>query len=332
MVKGMISVVVPFRNVKPYLFDSLKSIQDQTYSNIEVILLDDDSNDGSEIIAQEFAKTDSRFKYHRLPKQKNISCTRNLGKNMATGEFLSWVDGDDIVSKDFLKILHSAITSGDYQMSTCKFLKTKNRKARLKEYNENFKKRERSAVEMQKMCLSFKKIGGYATIKMFKTELAQKVDFCDSVSVCEDLIFVIQYLELCDKVILTNEKTYLYFQRSGSLCHSYDLKRTLSFVKSMNILVKISSQKKYFVHALCWRAIMTLTPLWLSKKALKRPKGKTLKMLFGKYFEIAKKEIKKNKQEKTDFIIKFVIWFFCLYYGLSIKKANKFLKKTKEQS
>ena len=90
-----ISVVVPFRNVEPYLKDCLMSIKNQTYTNFEVILLDDDSNDGSELIAETFAKEDNRFYYVRLPKQKSISALRNLGIEKANGKYLCWIDSDD---------------------------------------------------------------------------------------------------------------------------------------------------------------------------------------------------------------------------------------------
>ena len=168
--KDKISIIVPFRNVKPYFEDCLISIENQTYTNFEVILLDDASNDGSEIIAQNFGKKDSRFLYYKLPKQKSIAAIRNIGIEKATGKYLCWIDSDDFVSKDFLKVLYENITSGDYKMSTCSYKKSKNRNTKLDIYKNNIQKRDYEASQVQTMCLSSNKIGGFLTIKMFITE------------------------------------------------------------------------------------------------------------------------------------------------------------------
>ena len=89
----LISVIVPIYNVESFLGKCIKSIQEQTYSNIEIILVDDGSTDGSEVICDEFAQTDKRIKV--IHKQNGgITSARKAGVNIAQGKYIGFVDGD----------------------------------------------------------------------------------------------------------------------------------------------------------------------------------------------------------------------------------------------
>lgn len=323
-----ISVIVPFRNVKPYIEDCLESIKNQTYTNFEVILLDDASDDGSELIAEQYAKDDKRFLYNRLTKQKSIAAIRNIGLERANGKYIAWCDSDDIVSKDWLLILYTLIKENNCQLSICSYKKTKNRNARLDKYKENLHTELYSAVETQKICLSSNKIGGFLTTKMFVADIAKKIRFYENLKACEDLTFVIEYLDLIENVCRTPKKLYLYFIRKNSLCHDYQLQKMLNFVLAMNLIVKNSKDKPYYYHAVIWRAMTTCMPIILSYKHLKSKKGLRFKMLFAKYFEQSKKIMKEQrKKEHFSFYTKFVISFYNFYYKRYLIKVNKLLKK-----
>jgi CDP-glycerol glycerophosphotransferase len=97
LVPGLVSVIVPIYNVEAYLRDCLDSIRSQTYRELQVILVDDGSTDGSLAIAEEFVAADDRF---RLVRQANagLSAARNTGIPYATGEFLAFVDSDDVLA------------------------------------------------------------------------------------------------------------------------------------------------------------------------------------------------------------------------------------------
>ena len=97
LVPGLVSIIVPIYNVEPYLRDCLDSIRSQTYRELQVILVDDGSTDGSVAIAEEFVAADDRF---QLVRQANagLSAARNTGIPYATGEFLAFVDSDDVLA------------------------------------------------------------------------------------------------------------------------------------------------------------------------------------------------------------------------------------------
>ena len=103
-ISSLVSVVVPVYNVAGYVADCLKSLRRQTYENIEVIVVDDGSVDGSGEICSRFAATDARF---RVIHQSNggLSSARNTGLDAVRGEYISFVDSDDVVSPVFIEVL-----------------------------------------------------------------------------------------------------------------------------------------------------------------------------------------------------------------------------------
>ena len=114
----MISVIVPVYNVEEYLEECLNSIQHQTYSNIEVILVNDGSTDHSQEICERYCKQDPRF---RLINQANkgLSGARNHGMTESKGEFITFVDSDDVIKDDMLEQLLKHMTSEEMDIVEC---------------------------------------------------------------------------------------------------------------------------------------------------------------------------------------------------------------------
>ena len=112
MEKKMISVIVPVYNVEKYLPACLDSICHQTLKELEIILVDDGSTDNSGRIAEQYALQDKRI---RVVHQRNGNpgATRNVGLELATGEYIGFVDSDDWVKTDYLKDLYEALLSDD---------------------------------------------------------------------------------------------------------------------------------------------------------------------------------------------------------------------------
>lgn len=103
MQKGVISVIVPVYNVSGFIKSCIDSILSQSYRNFELILIDDGSNDGSDIICDMYAAIDNRIKViHK--KNEGVSIARNVGLNIASGEWITFVDADDNLGKDSLQV------------------------------------------------------------------------------------------------------------------------------------------------------------------------------------------------------------------------------------
>ena len=100
----MISVIVPVYNVEEYLEECLESIKNQTYTNIEVILVNDGSTDGSREICERFCQKDSRFKLINQENQGQ-SVARNRGFKESIGQYIMFVDSDDVINTNVLEVL-----------------------------------------------------------------------------------------------------------------------------------------------------------------------------------------------------------------------------------
>lgn len=119
MENELISVIVPIHNIEAYLPKCLECIEHQTYRNLEILLVDDGSTDGSGKICDEFAGRDSRAKVIHMT-NKGPWAARNAGQDEAHGDYLWFPDGDDYFHYDFLRLMHAAITNGEgYDMAMC---------------------------------------------------------------------------------------------------------------------------------------------------------------------------------------------------------------------
>lgn len=124
MEKELISVIVPVYNIEKYLPKCLECIERQTYRNLEIILVDDGSTDGSGKICDDYVARDPRARViHQT--NKGLWAARNAGQDEAHGEYLWFSDGDDYFHYDFLRMMHAAITDGEgYDLAMCGMKKT----------------------------------------------------------------------------------------------------------------------------------------------------------------------------------------------------------------
>lgn len=107
-----ISIIVPVYNVEPYLRQCLDSVLGQTFTNFEVVLVNDGSTDNSGFICQEYARLDSRFKYFEK-ENGGVSDARNSGLDLAQGDYVTFLDADDFLFEDYLEKLYIATTLSD---------------------------------------------------------------------------------------------------------------------------------------------------------------------------------------------------------------------------
>lgn len=121
----LISVIVPVHNIIDLLPNCLTCIANQSYRNLEIILVDDGSDDGSAQLCDSFAKTDSRARVIHKPNQGPWSA-RNVGQDAATGEYLFFPDGDDYFHRDMILLLYSAINwqGNEYPLALCNIKRT----------------------------------------------------------------------------------------------------------------------------------------------------------------------------------------------------------------
>ena len=120
MLDLLVSVIVPVFNVYPYLHEALDSVIGQTYTNLEIILIDDGSTDGSGDVCDEYAGRDSRI--HVIHQSnKGLSAARNTGLDNVTGEVLAFIDSDDAYHCSFIEKMLDALKNEDADAVICRF-------------------------------------------------------------------------------------------------------------------------------------------------------------------------------------------------------------------
>ena len=130
----MISVIVPVYKVEKYLRQCIESIQRQTYSDLEIILVDDGSPDGCPAICDEYARNDKRIK---VLHQENggLSVARNVGLDIAKGEYIAFVDSDDYIKENMYEMLYNKIVMEDADLIICSYDKVDENNNKIDNYS-----------------------------------------------------------------------------------------------------------------------------------------------------------------------------------------------------
>ena len=210
-----ISVIIPIYNVKKFLEKCLTSVVNQTYKNLEIILINDGSTDNSLDICNEFVKKDERIKLINK-ENEGLSAARNTGLKLATGEYIGFIDSDDWIDLDFYEKLYNAIEKNQADIACAsiervgQFVK-KFRVHYLEEkITENFK-------ENLKIC-NYPK-NSYVWNKLYKAELVKNTFFKEGVYF-EDVIWTSKILEKSSKIVAVPNIKYYYFKNKFSIVKS----------------------------------------------------------------------------------------------------------------
>lgn len=225
MLEPLISVIVPIYNVEKYLDRCIKSIVNQTYSNLEIILIDDGSQDNCFKICNKWAELDNRIKViHK--ENGGLSDARNVGLKMAKGEYIGFIDSDDFISKYFIELLHRKLVETKSDLIQCDYLKV----------NDNYLEKEKSVKtdfdieifnteEALRLLIEEKKINQVVWNKLYKKELLQKIRF-EYNKLNEDDFFTYQVFAKCNKIAYINLPLYYYLVRNQSIMgKKYSIKR-----------------------------------------------------------------------------------------------------------
>lgn len=228
-----VSIIVPVYNVERYLDKCLESILQQTYPNLEVLLVDDGSIDGSGRICDDWAAAHSCFRViHKI--NGGLSDARNTGLDAATGEYVAFVDSDDYIAPDMLQKLYEAMSVSNAEMGICNFLNVDEHGVPISELNWNLPIRDEviSGFDaITKMHIPVKRgwLGWYYSVacnKLYRKVLFSDVRFPVG-KLCEDVFVAHRLLGKCEKVACISDVGYYYVQRAGSIVHSKTPKTNL---------------------------------------------------------------------------------------------------------
>ena len=229
-----VSIILPLYNTERFIGHCIESLLSQTFTDFELLILNDGSTDNSLSIANEYAKKDGRIKVFTW-ENRGASATRNRGLDLAKGEYICFVDSDDYVAPYFLKTLldNHLSTSADISIvSDVRVSEKQNLKFRAD--NLSAKKQVYNRVDALKRLFTGKKFGLGQCNKMFKRTFfdgAEKIRFNEKIFYSEDVPFLYQIFMRADKVIHTDKVCYAYTKRNGSQVRSkISQKKTTSLI------------------------------------------------------------------------------------------------------
>ena len=210
----MVSIIVPVYDAEKYLVACIESILIQSYSNLEVVLVDDGSPDGSGTICDEYAKKDSRIVVVHQ-ENKGVSAARNTGLDIARGDYFSFVDSDDELYPNAIEFLLKDIIEYDADMASAVKSTVQPDGSMLSPYTTH-KLSCYFGLDMLNLSLEGERQTNSACAKLFSKSKFASVRFEVGKSINEDGFFLFQCYTLMPKVVQHSESIYKYFIRSNS--------------------------------------------------------------------------------------------------------------------
>ena len=210
----MISVIVPVYNVEEYLEECLESVQHQTYNNIEVILVNDGSTDSSKEICERYCRQDSRF--HLINQDnKGLSGARNRGMSESKGDFITFVDSDDVLKEDMLEQLMKQMTEEEIDIVECWYTNGKHELDLPSPKNAEIIFQGNSQDALISLCRD-NIVRLNAVAKLFRRELILNFPFLEGLFY-EDVYGGMGILKHIHKMVKIDYTGYFYRVRSGSI-------------------------------------------------------------------------------------------------------------------
>ncbi|MBR6098504.1 glycosyltransferase family 2 protein [bacterium] len=241
--KPKVSVIIPVYNVKQYLAEALDSVINQTYKNLEIIVVDDGSNDGSEIICEEFAQKDSRIKLiHR--ENGGLSTARNTGLDSMTGEYVAFLDSDDVFLTEAIEKSLNALLSNDvdcvnfqhgiYRTISNKIFKNKKTYSLIPEgiYTR---------LEALELVANYK-VTFAVWNKLYKREIWDNIRYPEG-RVYEDLYMLFKIIDKVKNIYFMNDILLLYRIRPDSITNTYSIENIKNLLDSLSVFENFVESK-----------------------------------------------------------------------------------------
>lgn len=245
----LVSVIIPVYNCENYLSSCIESVMSQSYKNIELILVDDGSTDQSTKMCDELSKSDNRIKtIHQ--QNSGPAAARNRGIDMASGEYIFFLDSDDIIDRESIEILVDAYREHNPDLVMSNFNKLEHngqyieQKVSFDTDNIAFtgQTKELNNRDMVGFVRHFLKypsnhLISYCWARLYKTSIIKKTKLRANADMrlFEDFVFNLDYLQNVNKTIFVNRSLYTYCLHSGHISASMSIVNAKSLLHDMTI-------------------------------------------------------------------------------------------------
>ena len=242
----LVSIIVPIYNAEKYIDECITSIIHQSYTNLDIVLIDDGSADTSLSYLRKWESQDNRI---RLFSQNNkgVSFTRNRGISLAKGDFLAFIDADDIIAPDFVEVLVDLLTTNKVDCAVCNILPF-NHKSSIQFTNgcTHVINKEDATVQL------LGPLKGYMANKMYKLDVIKSKSLLlnPDIAISEDLLFNFEYFQNIQRVAYNNGVKYFYRQYGESAFNNLSNNKWFSVLETMKILLSKVNKGSLF-----WKSI-----------------------------------------------------------------------------
>ena len=310
-----ISIIVAVYNTEKYVEKTLLSLLNQTYKNIEIIVIDDKSTDKSNKIIKKLMKQDKRIKLIENEKNSGLSYSRNIGLKNSTGSYIGYIDSDDYISENYYESLIKGMLKNKADLGICDM--------KIVYEFDNNKEILSSCCDSKctKLGVINSGLAASACNKLFKKELISKYEFSVG-KVNEDLAVVLPAVINAKKISYSDDCYYYYIQRNNSIQNSkFTAKRFDIFYGVDLTLKRIEGCKDYkqISDAIIFNQLIVLLLYAIPKESSFKNRYKILKT----YSKMINKYNKNNKINKNQFY-----WNFIDSQGSKHKFYYKLLIKT----
>lgn len=238
----LISIIIPVYNVEKYLERCMKSVMNQTYRNIEIILVDDGSPDRSGNICDLFAHKDCRVKvYHK--DNGGLSDARNYGVRQAKGKYIAFIDSDDYIASNYIEYLYELLIKHRADISTCCMVKTESDQVEFRVNKELPEEqvltgREASMALLNNLYMVLVTAWG----KLYRTDIVEKHPFPVEKK-HEDEATTCKYYYEARRIAVGNRCLYAYYQNPESITHTKGRKLNTDLLWAMEHRARFYEEK-----------------------------------------------------------------------------------------
>lgn len=220
----MISVIIPIYNAEKTLENCVRSILQQSFTDLQIILVDDGSKDSSGTMVDRFSEMDSRvIAIHQ--KNKGASIARNSGLKVSAGEWIAFVDADDYLEADYFEIMEKCIQGND-EIDVVISNGAKNKSGNYSKQMRYIKSESKSDLKFA--CLAYDEEKFSFNIdapwgKIFRASVIRNnhIQFPERLVRSEDAVFCVTVYETCKKIVQVDYAGYIHVESEGSLCRKY---------------------------------------------------------------------------------------------------------------
>ena len=279
MEKYKISIIVSIYNTEKYLEKCIDSLLNQTYQNLEIILIDDCSKDDSFKIMQKYAKKDKRIVLIKNEENLGLARSRNKALDLVTGDYIGFIDSDDYIPLNYYEILYKNISANDLVVCDINLV-----------YEKGNNLTKCGTKDNQIINIINNGLAASACNKLFKKELFNQVRYPDGI-INEDVAVILPILANAKKVKYTDETYYNYIQRESSIQNSSIDRKRFDIFKTVEMALN-NIKKKEYKEGIIFNQIILLLLFVLPREEKFTKRYKLLK----EYSKLSKKyTISKNK-------------------------------------